>query len=389
MNLTTTAITAAEPGTVLRDDLVPGLHVRVFPARRSYYLFYRTKHGVQRRPKLGDHGVITLAQAREIAREMLAEVAAGRDPVAARQTAREAPTFAELWPVFVAKHLKNPKRPRKPRTIRDYDYIYERHFKDRFGGRILAEITRDTVERLHDGMRDSPVHANRTLAALSTFFRWAIREKRAAFNPCVGVTHYEEEKRERFMVEDEARAIAAKLVEYAAAHPQSVAFIYLLILTGARPDEVARFEWTMLRGDMIVMSEHKTDRTGDRRIVFLPQAAQDVIARLPRSGQTIVGIQSPRVLWERIRKEIGSPDLRLYDLRHTFASAALAAGYSLDQVGLLLGHKSPITTRRYAHLAEKLGREVAAGAANILTGQMQPLSLPRNALPVPHGADAE
>lgn len=373
MPLTNPAIAAGKPGDVLRDDVVPGLHVRCFPERKSYYLFYRTKAGVQRRPKLGDHGVITLAQARALAKELLLKVAAGDDPVAERQEAKAALSFEELWPVYVQKHLKNPKRPRKARTIDDYQHAFDSHLKPRFGRKALPEITREAIEAMHTEMHATPVLANRVLSALSSFLTWAVREKRLPFNPCAGITKYPENKRERFMVEQEARTIAGLLADHEDSHPEAVAFIYLLILTGARPGEVAKIEPSMLRGDVVVLDEHKTDRTGEPRLIFLPPAAKRVIDRLPRTNKTLVGIKSPKALWEKIRVAAGCPDLRLYDLRHTFASAALAAGYSLDQVGLLLGHRSPVTTRRYTHLAEKFGRQMAADTAKLLEGQMQPL----------------
>ena len=109
MDLTEKTIKAAKPGNVLNDAKIIGLHMRVFDGRRAYYLFYRTKTGIQRRPKIGNPGIMILGQAREIANAMLLEVANGGDPTAERKTAREAPTVEALCKQYLREYAPKKK----------------------------------------------------------------------------------------------------------------------------------------------------------------------------------------------------------------------------------------------------------------------------------------
>ena len=118
-----------------------------------------------------------------------------------------------------------------------------------------------------------------------------------------------------------------------------------------------------------VLQEQST--TAWSRSKVLPPQALEVLARLPRTSDTITGIQSPKKLWERVRRDAGCPDLRMHDLRHSFASAALAAGLSLSQIGELLGHKSTQTTKRYAHLVEEVATAAATAAADRIASTMR------------------
>jgi integrase len=178
------------------------------------------------------------------------------------------------------------------------------------------------------------------------------------------------------MTGNEAPAIAAALAAHAADYPAATLFIYLLILTGARPDEIARAKWSDIRDGAIVLTEHKTDGHADERIIFLPPRAVVSLEMMPETRGTLTGIKSPRWLWEKIRKECGCEDLRLYDLRRTFASAALRAGYSLDQIGELLGHTSGTTTKRYAWLMDESRAEAATATSDVLDGMLKRLPAP-------------
>lgn len=175
----------------------------------------------------------------------------------------------------------------------------------------------------------------------------------------------------------EAPAISALLQKYESKYPQSVLFLYLLMLTGARPDEIARATWTMIDGNQLVLHEHKTDDTGEPRVIFLPERVVELLklARRVADTDTITGIKSPRALWRKIRTEAGCPDLRMYDLRRTFASAALRAGYTLDQIGELLGHTSGTTSKRYAWMMEEIREEAAGKTAKVIEGMMEPKAL--------------
>ena len=368
-----TAIAAAKAGDILWDDKIKGLHLRCLPKRKSFYLAFRTKGGRhQRRPKLGDLGTITLGQARDLAREMLAEVAAGRDPMDERRGRRAALDFDQLADKYLDYIRTDPKDRKKPKSIREDEKLLDSHLRGRWGRRSVDSLTQDDVEALHKAMAATPYQANRALSLLSRMMnlaeKWHLRPPRS--NPCRHVARYPERKRKRLMTGKEAPAIAAELAKREAEYPACVLFIYLLVLTGARPDEIARAKWTDIRDGAIVLTEHKTDGHMEERIIFLPPQAVALLERLPRTSGTITGIKSPRWLWEEVREAAGCPDLRLYDLRRTFASAALRAGYTLDQIGELLGHQSGTTTKRYAWLLEESRAEAATATSRVLDGML-------------------
>lgn len=362
MELNEKNIKAAQVGDVLHDATVRGLHLRVTATKRAFMLYYRTKAGTERRPKLGEYGAITLAQARKAAQETLAEVAAGRDPSQARAEERAAPTVTDLWDEFWKRHASRIK------SGAIYSRQWRLHVEPRFGSMKVKDVAFPMVADLHEAMADTPAEANRVLAMLSAMFNFGRRPLEwIERNPVEGVRRYPEVKRRRYMRGEEAARIAEVLDANARENPASVAFIYLLILTGARRGEIANARWDWISGNVINLPDSKT---GEKQ-VYLPPAAMDVLARLPRTDGTITGIASPTKLWDRVRREAGCPDLRMHDLRHSFASAALAAGLSLSQIGELLGHKSTQTTKRYAHLVEEVAAAAASTTADRIMAQMR------------------
>jgi integrase len=360
--LTERAIKDTQPGDVLRDRIVPGLHLRAFPQSKAFYLYFRTKAGVQRKPKLGEHGAITLVQARAVAREMLVEVAAGRDPSQKRQDDRAELSVEDLWNEYWKRHGS------KKKSSVDDKGLWNRYLKSRFSRQKLSAVGYKQVADMMDALKATPIAANRALALLSKMFNFAHRPLQLVVqNPCKGVARYPENKRRRYMKGDEPAKIATLLDAVADKEPAGVAFIYLLILTGARCGEIAAARWTWLHGNALHLPDSKT---GEKQ-VYLPPQAMDVIGRLKRTNGTIVGIKSPKKLWDRVRREAGCPDLRLHDLRHSFASAAISAGFSLAQIGELLGHKNTQTTQRYAHLVEEAALAASTATADVLFAAMK------------------
>jgi integrase len=356
--LTTAALAAASPSTVLRDATVPGLHTR----GQRFYLYYRTKVGVERRPKIGTYPVMSLIQARTIAKAMLAEVAAGGDPQEKRQVAREAPTLGDALTRFEEEHLSRRKSGKATGKLL-------RHaLSPAMLARKVSSIGYDDIHSRHQSLAKSPIVANREVMWLSVLFNkcelWGYRPKLT--NPCKGIERYPERKRKRYMSTEEAPKIAAALDANAERHPAAVAYIYLMILTGARGGEVASFRWEWLHGNVLHLPDSKTGE----KPVYLPPAAMAILAGLPRTHGTILGIKSPRRLWLHVRAEAGCLDLHMHDLRHTFASHAVDAGLSLTQIGELLGHSSPQTTMRYAHLIDATAQAAAAKAAAGVSASM-------------------
>ncbi len=357
-------IKAAAPGDVLRDATIRGLQLRCFAGRKSFYLYFRTKAGVERKPKLGDYGSITLAQAREAARQLLGKVALGEDPSAQRQVDRAELTLDGLWEIFKPRHAD------KKKTARTFELIYTRLLKPRFGSRRLSDIHYEDVCDMMEAIGEDqghPIMANRTRVQLNTMFVFAIHKLRwVGANPCTGVDMFPEGKRRRYLSRDEAKRLAAALEVEMIAAPASVAFIYLLIYTGARRGEIAAARWDWLDGAALRLPDSKTGA----RTVYLPQAALDVINKLPRTSDTITGISNPDRIWKRAREAAGIEDLTMHDLRHSFASVAIGAGYTLAEIGELLGHATPNTTQRYAHLMEEAAHAAAGKTGELIAQRM-------------------
>jgi len=366
-----TTINQAIPPCTIYDEQVRGLHIRITKTSKTFYLYYRTRERRARRPKLGDFGTLTIKQARSIASEMMARVAAGYDPVADWRAAQRAPTIEGICD----RYLNDYALLKKPRSYDEDKRLIEKIIKPKLGRHKTHALTHQDVEDLHKSLKDTPTQANRVVACLSRMMslaeKWELRS--AGTNPCKHVARFKENRRVRYMTPDEAARITEVLKKYEATRPEAVAFLHLVALSGARPDEISRAkrEWIERAGDAGVL--RLPDAKTGARPVYLPPQAMRLIDQLPETSTgRLFHIKSPAALWKLVRVEAGVPDLRLYDLRHTFASIALQAGFSLDQIGELLGHRSTQTTKRYAHLVEGKAHEAAAKTAALLEQMMQP-----------------
>lgn len=366
MTLTAKALNAAQPGAVIWDDKVTGLHLRALQTKKVFCFYYRNYADQQRRPTIGEWPTISIEKAREIAKGWAEVVAAGKDPVEQREARAAVPTVAELCDRYMVWSKANKKR-----WDHDEDYC-EKYIKPKMGHLRTDAVVLADIEDLLLGMAETPIQANRVRACLSKMFnlaeKWTIRPLNT--NPVLHSHRYKERKRRRYAKPEEAVAIFDRLVFYGEQYPEQAAFLWLLIYTGARPIEIANARPEQRTGSVIVLSDHKTAHsTGDDRVIFLPPQAVAVLDKLGKTRDgTITGIQSPRHLWRKILKDTKLQDanLRMYDLRHSFASASLASGQSLSQIGELLGHKSPETTKRYAHLMTELGVAKAAASAGAI-----------------------
>ena len=380
-------IPKAFPGDDLWDVNVRGLHLRCGATKKTFYLYYRTKAGVQRKPKLGDYGTITLSQARKLAGEMWVEIGAGRDPSQKMAAGRSEHTLDDLF-FECRKRIWGNKK-----TAGEDLRVWEKFFhapaadpgqkappKARFHSLAMSKLSDldfGLIADMHVKLTEvsGPIQANRILALLSTMFRFGIAPLEwCAKNLTTGVMKNPETKRKRYKTDDESRKIEAIFRKKALDKHNigSLAFLYLVIFTGARKGEIAKAMWTDLHGNKIVLTEHKTDQDDDVRTIHLPPAAMLVIEQLPRTNGTITGVKNPKKLWEAIRMEAGCPDLRLHDLRHSFAASALANGLTLGQVGELLGHKSYQTTKRYTHLNDKAAIIAASSTVDRIVASMAP-----------------
>lgn len=380
---TVEGLTPAETDYLVFDDAVTGFAIRVFPSGRKTFLVQYRSGGRTRRVKIGSFGGVTVDEARIEARKITGSVARKENPAETIAIERRAPTMAAVCERFMTDHVAVKC---KASTAVEYRRSVELFIKPAFGTHKVQDITRTDIANLHHKMRDKPYQANRTLGVLSKIFTlceiWGLR--RDGSNPCRHVPRYPEKKKERFLSELELSRLGAILDDAERDGSESRAAINairLLILTGCRLKEIQTLQWSFVKGPYIELPDSKT---GARKIPVsqTTQAVLDRIERLPDNPYVITGIVEGQHLtdlqhpWRRIRARAGLDDVRIHDLRHTYASNAVAQGLPIQMVGKLLGHSQIQTTMRYAHLADDPIREAAAMVSGSLFGAMGKRSTP-------------
>jgi integrase len=389
------AAKAGKRDAYLWDKDLKGFGLKVTPAGRKVYLVqYRLggRKGRTRRVTIGLHGVVTADEARTRAKHLLGEVAAGRDPAAALDEVRGSKKLGELLTRFLKEHAEDKL---KAITATEYNRLAQLHVLPALRHRLIRDITRSDVARMHSSLSDKPYQANRLVALLSKFFNWCERQghRPDGSNPCRHVEKFRENKRERFLSGDELTRLGEALrgaEDDRTASPWVVAAIRLLTLTGARLSEVLTLKWEFVDFDRAVI--RLPDSKTGAKTLYLNAPALAVLSELPRvegnpfvivgerKGAHLVNLQKP---WRRIRRAAGLDDVRLHDLRHSFASVAASGGMSLPIIGALLGHSQPQTTHRYAHLAADPLRAASEAIAGRISSALQ---LPRRPSPSEDGS---
>jgi integrase len=188
---------------------------------------------------------------------------------------------------------------------------------------------------------------------------WGLRPDGS--NPRKHIKRYPEQKRERFLSQAELKRVGEVLREMEQEGielPSSIAAIRLLMLTGCRLGEIMNLKWEHV--DIPAKALRLPDSKTGAKVVHLGRPAIDVLERIERvedNPWVIVGtlpggrLSDLQPFWQRVRARAGLKDVRIHDLRHTFASTAVASGQGLPMIGKLLGHTQVQTTARYAHLA--------------------------------------
>lgn len=359
------------------DSKVVGLGIlQLQSGVETWYLRYREPTGKQQHHKIGRADIIGRTVAREEAIKILAAVARGEEPTSARKELRNSPTVADLYERMKVEHYPSLRHS----TVKGYLCTWDLHIIPALGTTKVQKVNSAQVMALL--RKIGGTQANRTLAIMRKAFNLSILWGLRPDNPCAKVPGNPENKRERYLSDEERQRLVAAL-DAMATTPLRWRFtqlVRLLMLTGCRAGEICRGRWEWVDEKAAVMAvpaeAHKTGKkTGKKRVVHIPPAAILILRELRRSTNTewiiagrgdgpLIGYQK---MWDDLMALAKITDLKVHDLRHNYASVAITrTGLSLPQVGGLLGHKSALTTKRYAHLIEDGARDMAKAVADQL-----------------------
>lgn len=364
--------------TITYDADVPGFGARVTAnGARSFVLNYMSS-GRERRMTIGRFPTWSATAAREEARALRRKIDSGIDPMSERAgldadavAKRAAPTMADLFARYETEHL-----PRKSlRAATDDRGMWRNLILPQLGAMKVLQVKPTDIDALHAEIsKTRPVRANRVVEVVRKAFNMAIRWGWRTDNPASGVHRNQEEKRARYLSITEILRLSAAL----AAHPEraSANAIKLLMLTGARRNEVLAARWEMFdldAGIWIKPSAHTKQRKEHR--VPLSAAARQLLAEIQVQaagpyvfpGRNDGPLTDIKRTWSAVCQHAGIQECRLHDLRHTYASVLASAGLSLPIIGALLGHTQTQTTARYAHLLDDPLRAATDYVGEIVT----------------------
>ena len=323
----------------IRDDVIPGLTLRVFPSGVRSFALARTMLGRRRYATVGSADAMTVPEARREARRLIASyIEPARKDNGPRTSGHPMNAFAEEF-------LDRQAHRWKPRTLETNAQMVRKDILPAFGHLTVDAIAAEHVKDWFASMAGRPGVANRAMPVLSMMMRMAElwRYRRHNTNPCKRTRRYRMKPKERFLTAEEMARLNAVLTRNEFRCPDVVAIVRLLMLTGCRLGEIASLEWDWIKGKRIFLPDSKSGP----RTVWLSSAARAVIDAIPHYGEDCPYLFPVRALtrpigtisyhWNRIRDEAGLPGLRLHDLRHSWASVAAMNGVGMVTIAKLLG----------------------------------------------------
>jgi integrase len=354
----------AKGNRVTYDDKISGFGVRVTSAgKKAFVLNYYFK-GRERRITIGAYPEWTVLAARKRAEEYRLQIANGIDPLEVRQSEYAAPTMRDLFARYDREYL--PKLAE--RTAADARSMFRTFILPKIGAKKVEDVTFDDCAAIHRFIsKDRPTRANRVHEVLRRSLNLAITWGWIDKNPAARVERNTEHKRSRYLTQAEI----GRLLDALDAHPQrtSCQAITFMLLTGCRRGEALGARWDQFDPSLRIWTkpaattkqrrEHRVPVSS--RVTALLKERRDTLDALPLTpaaqvspyvfasdqGRALVDVKRT---WAAVTKAAGLPDVRMHDLRHTFASLLVSQGQSLPVIGAMLGHTQAQTTARYAHL---------------------------------------
>ncbi len=346
---------------------------------KTFYLRYHDSHGKLRQCKIGDAAAVSYDKARQKAMRLRSEVELGGNPLKERQALRAVPTLAEFIRETYVPHIHLHRR-----NFQSTLSFIKCHVLPRFGAKHLDEITTNMLAEAHQDLRTKGyalAHANKIPILFKIMFNLARKKgiPGSESNPADGVVLFNPNNaKERYLSAAETQRLHEALSQCGS--PQLKSIVALLLLLGCRKRELLDARWED------VDLERRTwriplSKSGKARSIPISDRALEVLRGLPRWSGCPYVIPNPDTkrpfgnlfyLWDKVRKEAGIADLRMHDLRHTFASNLVNSGQSIYVVSKLLGHSQIKTTARYSHLADETLMSAVDAAAKVVDTSWRP-----------------
>lgn len=374
------------------DDSLKGFGLKVTKGGKKNFVLQARLNGDVKRFTIGQYGQPwSPDQARQTALEMLADVGRGIDPTSEKKAKRGQPTMSDL----AKRYLEDGMGHKKTSTKDIEGGFIRRHILPLLGRRKVAELTKSDLQKflqqVADGktavdektkargraiVKGGPGAANRSMDLLASMLTYAVELEWRADNPAKGVKKFKLKKHDRYLNAEELDRLgnALRAAEVDGVSQFTLAAIRFLLLSGCRRGEALTLRWKWIDFDHN-LAKLPDSKTG-QKVLLLGAGAIALLKDLPpvegsplvfpsaAGGTTPISIQK---VWDKVRKSADLSELRLHDLRHNFASAAVSSGQSLYIVGKLLGHSQAQTTQRYAHLAPDPVRQAADDVSAELT----------------------
>ena len=344
------------------DASYPGLSLRVSATGARSWVYFGRLHGKVRRVTLGKLRDVPLKDARKKAGEAAEKLREGDDPTAARREKRER-MARDTIEAAVADWLKRDQAGN--RTAGEVARLFEREVLPAWRGRPVTTITRRDCRDLIDGMAErAPTYARRLHSHLHRMFRWLAGRDVIEANPMADLPRPGRESPRDRVLSDAELARLWHACE-TAGYPFGP-LVRLLLLTGARREEVTALRWAELGEDSIRLAADRT-KMGEARIIPLSPEAQKIVAELPRIASPETGRaefaftttgRTPVSGWSRAKQRLDTeagkigpdgtelaepeplPEWRIHDLRRTAATGLQRLGFRLEAIESVLGHLS-------------------------------------------------
>ena len=354
------------------DTAIPGFILEVRPSGgKTYHLRYRDPHGRQRQFKIGDAQSISFDRARTRAQQVRSRIVLGESPVDERRATRQVPTLEDFIRDSYIPHIRLHRR-----NYQSTLSFLRLHVHPHFGALHMDQLTPQMISGAHEGLKRAGYAlstVNKLPILLKTIYNLAIRMKVVGVvaNPANAVKTFPvNNAKERYLTPEETQRLRAVLDE--GGNRQFRHVVVLMLMLGCRKRELLDARWEDVDLDRR-MWRIPLSKSGRPRNVPLSGAAVELLRGLPRWDRCPYVIPNPSTMkpygnlhynWDRVRRAAGMPDLRMHDLRHSFASNLVNSGRSIYEVGRLLGHTQVKTTQRYAHLSDATLMSAMEEAAN-------------------------